>query len=297
MRQRFIFGGDMNLRLETPAGPALGAITVVVLNADGSNAVTSGVGALDGVEQIATSSPAVGEKTVTVPAAALALNRAPVWIGDFLTGPLELSQVLSVASNVITLVEPLRYAHTTPGVASGVITRNVTSEALAEGVYQTKWTWKYPAAGGELFQARTMFRVGKSLFMLPVTMTDVRRHAPQGVRIGASDFIVEDLVVVAQQQIETELERQNLRPDLVMDPDQFRMLGAIGVNSFLLERQVQHDGAFAEAADRLSARYWAEWGRLLAARQFWYDSDNDEDLTDEDQQGGRIWMHEEQAPP
>lgn len=294
MRQRFTKDSSPSLRFVAPNGPVLGAVNCTITDEAG-DAVTNGAAALEGIEQTATSSPAAGDQDVTVTDASDADHRNIVWIGDMDDGPLEQNQVLSQAANVISLVEPLRFGHTTPLVTSAVVAFALTGNTGTVGVFQAVWDWLYPAAGGVTQYARQLFEIVEYVFRIPTTAGDVRSYAPLGVRIGADELILEDMIDAADTWIQTELEGEKIKPDLIRDPDQFTKLGALAAASLLIERLTQYDTALAEAADRVARRYEAEWIRLGETWQTWYDANADGDLTNDVKRRARFFLHERRS--
>ncbi len=292
LRQRFTKGASTaNLVYYPPGGPAQGTIQSTLKTTAGATLVTL-TGSVLGINTTATANASKGERTLTVADATQTEHRQRIWVGTRVGGPLEQAEVLSASGTTITLVEPLRYDHSNPGVRGAGIKVDISSHVAANGTFFAEWSWQYEALGTTEY-ATQLWDVVSHRFQLPVTAKDLRPQIPQAVRFGAGETILEDVIQAAEDKLIVELRRANMEPDLIRDADHFKTAGILASNLILLERFVQLDGRATEAADRISARFREEWQRVLDTRLAWYDGDSSGTLdAGEDGVIQRTYLHE-----
>ena len=297
-------GSGAQVVFAPPLGPCVpGTGTVTVYDAATGLATDSGeTSNIVGMNAVAQNSPAANTTTITVSSSTAAQQGHKVWIGSRLDGPVEPAQVLSVDDNTgtITLVEGLRYAHTTPGIRGQELALGLNGLTclVTAGTYRSEWSWLYEG-GGDTYYGTLLFEVVDRIFQLPLAPSDLQIRIPLSLRRAAKEVSSADLLSWAERHVVHDLRARLYKPQLVVDLQQFDRVGVAAAEVLLATRWASvapAEGSLAvEAAEE---RYNAAWTQLHRERLTWYDVDADDTLSAGKQaMGGRryLWLDKVRA--
>mgnify|MGYP003648036585 CR=1 FL=1 len=286
------------LQFIPPLGPCVpGAGTVSIYKTtDGTASSTGLTASICSLNVNASNSPAAKTTSITVANTSGAAQGDRIWVGSRTAGPLEPAQILQVVnSTTLTLVEGLRYAHTTPGIRGQCLELPLNGrDCLATaGTYRSEWSWLYEG-GGPTYYGTQLFEVVVRVFQLPLAPRDLQTRIPLSLRRAAKEVLDADLLSWAERHVVHDLRARMMKPQHVVDQAQFDRVGVAAAEILLATRWASvapAEGSIAlEAAE---ARYDEAWRQLQRERLTWYDGDGDDTLDSaEHAMSGRryIWL-------
>lgn len=255
--------------------PTTTAPNLALFNPDNSVLRASGAQSNPTVATTTTAVISVGDRTVALTSAASVTAGEEYWLGTVGTGVPELVQVLSLSGLNVTTVAPIALDHASLVDFRGAkLTSTITAVEAADLDRNYRAEWDY-AVGGVTFYATQLFDVVNRVFTIQATPSRIKAEIGDDL-IRSMRFVrMVDVIASAVDRIRHELERQDLRPDKVIDTDQFVTCLVERVRATLLGRAKDRDPSLLPIWQSAEEEFRAEFGRIMAARISWYDEDDD----------------------
>jgi len=176
-------------------------------------------------------------------------------------------EVADVATGVLTLRDPVRFAITTGKIVGARITGALAADDVGAPTRNLRLVWSY-VIGGVTYRRRTLIDVVRWPFDVDFSESDVERLSTQFGELAGRFGSWRKLREGAVDAIWSDLRAANREPDKMSDRSVLKMAGCY---KLLQLRALGDDVAFASLGDL----YDHEIKNALSDNNAWYDADGD----------------------